>query len=357
MQKREVAEPAAPTNKVGGLVLRVVALGLAVALFAWTLRDLETDKLGSLLTSVGPLAVLILLPQAVGILLHTAAWRELLAGLGHRAPLFALASTFLGSEGARMVAPAGPAVGESVAAFELKRRYDVPWSRALASLASKKAWVLCTHAVMLVLLLAVGQVGLKRLEAAMPRGELLPWFGVGMTLCLAVAGTLTLALLSSRRVARRVTAMLANVRFARIRAWAVAERDRPEAVAAASMPWSRHALAGIFLLGQWLTEIVETWLVLRLLGVQVSFAEAMLIELGGSLVRSLAFLVPGGLGVQDASYVGILAALGVPGATEIGATFVLLKRAKDLAFIALGLGVLTVSKRGARERAIATVTP
>lgn len=360
MPKREVAErevaERSPTKSVGGLVVRVLAMVLAVGLFAWTLRDLEVDRLGALLTAVGPLAVVILLPQAVGILVHTAAWRELLAALGHRAPLFALASTFLGSEAARMVAPAGPAVGESVSAFELNRRFGVPWSRALASLASKKAWVLCTHAACLILLLVVSRDELARLAASVPSGQVLPWLTVGMTIILAVTGSLTLALLSSRRVARRVTTFLSGVRFERLRAWAEAERDKPEAAAAAAVPLTRHLVAALFLLVQWMTEIVETWLVLRLLGVHVSFSEALLIELGGSLVRSLAFVVPGGLGVQDASYIGMLGALGVPGATEVGATFVLLKRAKELAFVALGLGILTVSKRSARERAMLTVT-
>ncbi len=346
--EREIAQRGAP-RKLGGLVLRALALLLAVGLFAWTLRDLDVSRLGELLRAVGPLAALILVPQAVGILVHTAAWRELLAALGHRAPLFALASTFLGSEAARMATPAGPAVGESVSAYELNRRFGVPWSRALASLAAKKGWVLCTHALCLTLLLVVSHDELARLAASVPRGEILPWFAGGMTLSLAVAGSLTLALLSSRRVARRVTTFLAGVRFAKVRAWAEAEQARPEAAAAAAVPFGRHLTAGFFLFLQWMTEIAETWLVLRLLGVPVSFSEALLIELGGSLVRSLAFVVPGGLGVQDASYIGILTALGVPGATEVGATFVLLKRAKDLAFIALGLGVLTLSKRTARE--------
>ena len=202
----------------------------------------------------------------------------------------------------------------------------------------------------------MGQRELARLAGATPSGVLLPWATVGMTLSLAIAGSLTIALLSSRRVARRITSALSRLRWERVRVWAEREQSRPEAVAAAAMPASRHALAALFLFGQWMAEVLETWLVLRLLGVHVSFSEALLIELGGSMVRSLAFIVPGGLGVQDASYVGILAALGVPGATEVGATFVLLKRAKDLAFISLGLFVLTLGKRGARATAEATVT-
>ncbi|MBL9027123.1 MAG: flippase-like domain-containing protein [Myxococcales bacterium] len=346
-----------PKQGLGRSLLRLTALGLAVALFAWTLRDLDISRLGQLLRSVGPLALLILVPQAVGMLLHTAAWKELLAGLGNRAPLFALASTFFGSEATRMVAPAGPAVGESVAAFGIVRRFEVPWTRALASLAAKKAWVVLTHGACMVLLLVVGQAELDRLAAGTPQGRLLPWLAIGMTVALLAAGSVTLGLLSSRRVARAATSRLAQVRWERVRAWASRQRERPDTVAAATMPASRHALAGVFLFGQWMAEVLETWLVLRLLGVPFSFTEALLVELGGTMVRSLAFVVPGGLGVQDASYIGLLAALGVPGATEVGATFVLLKRTKELFYVAVGLFLLTLVKRGSRQSDAITVTP
>lgn len=346
-----------PKRGLGRALLRAGALVLAVGLFAWTLRDLDISRLGQLLRSVGPLAVLILVPQAVGMLLHTAAWKELLAGLGNRAPLFALASTFFGSEATRMVAPAGPAVGETVAAYGIVRRFEVPWPRALASLATKKAWVVLTHGVSMVLLLVVGGRELDRLANGSPQGRVLPLIAVAMTVMLVVAGSATLGLLSSRRVARLATTGLARVRWERVRAWADRERDRPDAAAAAALPASRHALAGLFLFGQWMTEVLETLLILRLLGVPISFTEALLIELGGAMVRSLAFLVPGGLGVQDASYIGLLGALGFPGATEVGATFVLLKRTKELFYVAVGLFLLTLVKRGSRQSEAITVTP
>jgi hypothetical protein len=43
------------------------------------------------------------------------------------------------------------------------------------------------------------------------------------------------------------------------------------------------------------------------------------------------------VGVQDAGYVAILSSFGVAGAAELGATFVVLRRGKDVAFVLLGL--------------------
>ncbi|WP_437961386.1 hypothetical protein WME76_18240 [Sorangium sp. So ce119] len=73
-----------------------------------------------------------------------------------------------------------------------------------------------------------------------------------------------------------------------------------------------------------------------------------------AMLRAAAFMVPSGLGVQDAGYVALLGALGVPGAVTVGAAFVLIKRAKEIVWIALGLLVFfggRVVYREAPERA------
>jgi uncharacterized membrane protein YbhN (UPF0104 family) len=85
------------------------------------------------------------------------------------------------------------------------------------------------------------------------------------------------------------------------------------------------ALAG------WLLEAAEAWLILRLLGVPVTAGQAIALEALVSVARSAAFAVPGGLGVQDLGYHALLrGVVGEPAAVA----FVLLKRARDLTWIA-----------------------
>ena len=95
----------------------------------------------------------------------------------------------------------------------------------------------------------------------------------------------------------------------------------------------------------WFVRSLETWLFLRLVGVDVPLAAAMVIETALILVRAMAVPVPAGLGVQDAGYVLCLRALAVPDATTVGAAFVLLKRGKDLFWILLGFLLLGVGRR------------
>jgi uncharacterized membrane protein YbhN (UPF0104 family) len=314
-----------------------------LALFGWTLRGLDIEAAIRLLGSLGPLAALVLLPQAAGALCHAGAWRAVLAPLGGGATTAALYRLYVSAEAARMVAPAGPAVAESLAAVTLVRRHETPWGAAVGSLALKKAWVLGTHGVWMIGLLTVATDELTSLRAWVPPGVEPWWVASFMTIALLLTGLVTLLLLSSRRVATQVTGLLTRSPIRTIRAWA--EERRQRGAGALRIPLRSHLTTATLLSAQWATEVLETWLVLRLLGAPASLPLALLLELGGAMVRSLAFMVPGGLGVQDASHVAMLSAIGVPGGTEIGAAFVVLKRLKDVVYVALGLTLLALAGR------------
>lgn len=324
--------------------LRLVGLFVGLGLFGYMLRDLEVRDVGRLLADLGPAFALVLLPQAVGTLVHTAAWKELLAALKSRAPYFALVDVYVQSEAIRMALPAGPALSESFSVWAAGSRFGVPWPRSLAAIAAKKAWVLCTHALCFVTLLILGQGAFSRLAASIPGGFALGWVAAGTAVALFVAGSLTIALLASRSASRMFTRLAARLPIPRLRSWAREQQEKPVAEAAATISLKSHLLSAFFLLVQWATEIAETWLILHLLGIPVTLTEAMVVELGGSLVRSLAFVVPGGLGVQDASYVSLLSGLGVAGPST-GAAFVLLKRTKDIFYVALGLALFGLRRR------------
>jgi len=75
---------------------------------------------------------------------------------------------------------------------------------------------------------------------------------------------------------------------------------------------------------------LETWLALRWLGHPVPFGAAVALESLTMTVRSFAFLVPAGLGVQEASLVGFGALLGVNG--ELAMALSLAKRMREILF-------------------------
>src|SRR5215470_3261249 len=72
----------------------------------------------------------------------------------------------------------------------------------------------------------------------------------------------------------------------------------------------------------------EVWIALAFMGHPVSLIEAVAIESLGQGSRAAAFMLPGGLGVQDGALIAICAIFGVP--AEIALATALIKRVPDL---------------------------
>ena len=87
----------------------------------------------------------------------------------------------------------------------------------------------------------------------------------------------------------------------------------------------------------WFGAGLMTWIGLRLLGWHADLLPILALEaLLGALIGA-AFIVPGGVGVQEAGYVGFGAMFGVP--PEVALSVSLLRRARD---VALGVPILLV---------------
>ncbi|WP_233863617.1 lysylphosphatidylglycerol synthase domain-containing protein [Paraburkholderia adhaesiva] len=79
----------------------------------------------------------------------------------------------------------------------------------------------------------------------------------------------------------------------------------------------------------------ETWLALRLLGFQVSIEGALAIEALTQAVRHAAFMVPAGLGIQEAAVVLLAQLFGV--GHEVALSLALVKRMREVVFGCLAL--------------------
>jgi len=88
-------------------------------------------------------------------------------------------------------------------------------------------------------------------------------------------------------------------------------------------------------LASWLLGTLEAWAALRVLGVEAGLAEALVIESLGQLARSLGFMVPGAIGVQEGGFVLACGLFGVP--PEQAIAFALTRRIRDVAFAVPGL--------------------
>jgi putative membrane protein len=83
-----------------------------------------------------------------------------------------------------------------------------------------------------------------------------------------------------------------------------------------------------FHLASWIVGACEIWLAFHLLGVPAGYGEALILESLVQAVRSAAFVVPGGLGVQEGGYILLGSLLGL--SPELGLSLALVKRVREL---------------------------
>ncbi len=116
---------------------------------------------------------------------------------------------------------------------------------------------------------------------------------------------------------------------------------------------NRQALmvSGFWHMTAWVLGVAEVWFALDLLGHPVDIGTALLFESLGQAIRTGAFAVPGGLGVQEGGYVLVGTALGIePG---VALALSLARRVRELL---LGLPGLAVWQVSALRRSLGRMT-
>lgn len=296
----------------------------------------------SLIEGAGPWVLLALVPYAVAVTLDSLGWRGLLRAIGRDAAVAKLAAVRVRYDAIASTMPAGTVLAESLTPSWLKTTAGIAIEEGLAAMGARKCSVGIAQAAYLFASFAVGYVALAA------RAPKLPWIVLGLASMLVVVFGVSAVTLFFGRVAERIHTGLSRLPFTKLQS-ALAERSR--SFESTDMHLRRFAMAGprpfavaiLFFLGAWLVESFETWLLFWLLGAHLSPLDVLAFEASLSLLRSLVFFAPGGIGFQDMGYMAALSALGVHDAASIGAAFVVLKRGKEIVWALCGYSLLAMS--------------
>jgi len=115
--------------------------------------------------------------------------------------------------------------------------------------------------------------------------------------------------------------------------------------------WHRFLLSVAFHFCGWLLGALEVAAMLFVLDIPAGVATATVIEAVGSGVRFATFLVPGSLGVLEGANTGLFVALGL--GASAGLAFSLVRRARQVVWIGIGLLVLVAASLQAKTAAAA----
>ncbi len=324
------------------LALRAALVAGCLVLFVRVLAGADLGAAWARIRAMGPAALLVLLPAPFGLLCDAAAWRRLLAALGQRARLRTLFGIRLVTEAVNNTTPAGAVWSEAAAPVLVSRRCGIAVADAFAASTAKRWSIVRMHGAYVALAVALGATSLAHASTSLLGGR----HGLPLLVLASALGLVLFAagiewLASRGGIAERTSGFIG--RWSRVRAWIEEHRrhfllaDRQLRRLSEDRRASLAAAARVLLL--WLAEGFETWLILHLLGARLDYAAVISFDAALSIVRSAAVFAPAGIGVQDAGYLAALEAYGVPDAAAIGPAFVVVKRAKEAFWIAIGLAM------------------
>ncbi len=308
-----------------GLVLGIIIMGYVLSTF-------DLGKAYGKIVSIGFAALLILLPYLLLHLLETVAWRRLFSRAVGRIDFLRLFRIQLVAETVSMTLPAGVAVGEPLRPWLCRRFMGIPLPDGFASVTVRK------------LMLGAAQ-GLYTIIGAVVGFEILQGYGnLGIAL-LVIGAVITIVFLTillmtvNGNAAASLHRFLVKVPFRKLRKWLL---DREEGFAETDRILKGIKSEGLFSLvpvmvmyvAAWMMFSVESYLILQLLGVDLTFRQVIAFDTAMLMLRSIVFFIPSGFGIQEIGYKALLTANGVS-AADLGA-FLLLRRAKEIIWYAIG---------------------
>jgi uncharacterized protein (TIRG00374 family) len=321
---------------------RVLMLALGATLLAVLVWHNDPPALlASIRQMSWRLLIVVAFPFVLVNALDTLGWR--FAFRRDRVPFSTLFSARLAGEAFNLTTPTANVGGEAVKAWLIRRH--VSTAEGLTSVIVAKTTITAAQGLLLL-------VGLPCAWLLLPAGSpflrIMAWLLVVEVL--AVAGFVLFQMSGALAGGGRALGRFAAV--ARL-AGALGRVDDSLAQFYRREP-VRLALSIFFHFLGWLGSALETWLILSLLGIEVSLLTATVIEAFSTAVRFATFVVPASLGALEGGHVAIFAALGL-GATA-GMSFSLVRRIREATWIGVGF-IALAAYRGLAPPAAAVSTP
>jgi uncharacterized protein (TIRG00374 family) len=318
-------------------VFKWLALLVGLTLLGWYLARVDWPAMRQSAIKLGWLAPLVCVPYLLTYVADCYGWR-LAFRHGPAVSFLTLFRIRWAGESLNNVLPSAYIGGEALKVYLLQRR-GVPVDEGAASAVVSKT----AQTVAQVLLITMASV------AFLYVGGDQPGLRLGMSV---VLGTAVLVLVGLFWVQRRglLGVLVAMTRALRIRIAALeSNRPRIEELDRTILRFY-HQHPGRFLgstgayLGGWLMDTMEILLVSHLVGMPITWWQALCVEAFTGVAKALGMWVPGSLGVQESGIVLLGRLAGLP--DTLSFTYALVRRAREVVFVLIGWVLLCLGDVG-----------
>lgn len=307
--------------------LKALAVIAGLGLFAAFVSRADWRAVGELLSRLGWIAPLLLVPYLVVYGVDCLGWRCCLpTGLNVSFPrLFRIRWT---GESVNNVLPSAYVGGEAVKIYFLRRHGLAPTLGASSAVVSKTAQSVAQLVFILGAALVFAQIAGDQ-----------PGLRAGMVAVLTCGGLILAALFWMQRRGLFASLLAVAPSLGVKASWLDARRaPMLEADRAIGDFYREHrprfyASSGFYLAG-WFLDTTEIYLFAHLLGMPITWAQALVVEAFTGVAKVLGMWVPGSLGVQESSIVLLGRLAGLPDALALA--YALLRRAREVLFALAG---------------------
>lgn len=332
--------------------LRLVNIGLLLVGLMTLLSIMAyigPSKIYDVGANLGPIAIaLMLVPSTVMYVLDGLGWRFTLGQYQTAVPFFRLLMVRTAGEFLNTATPTASVGGEPLKAALLKR-FSIPIGEGLASVIVAKTTMTLAQIMYIFLGLALWLF----LLGDSPQSRPLPGWTIAGTAAALLFGTGLFVVLQQRGLFAVLFSIVDKFPF-RI-AYLASRREELRSLDTLVAAFYSHrralfAWSAVTFFGGWLMEAAEVYVMLRYLGEPIDVVTAISIDALCTLIKGGTFFIPGSVGVQEGGIVLLLKAFGYSDVT--GISFALLRRLRELVWMAVGVACFALLSRGvaARER-------
>jgi uncharacterized protein (TIRG00374 family) len=312
---------------------KVILAAAGIAFFAWYLSGVGLEEVWHAVKGMGPYAPLVLAPYFVVYVVDCFAWSRTLPRPS--LTFFTLFRIRWAGESVNSIFPSAYVGGETVKVLLLREKGVSATQGATSAVVSKTA-----QTVAQLIFIIIASVFLFSLARA------LPGIRAG-TLFVAVGGLAALGMLVWARkiglfrivgtVQRKFPFKIGALERRKAK---LLEVDQTILRFYREEPKKFYSSIALYFAG-WMLDMVEIYLVAHLLGMPISWAQALVVEAFTGLAKALGMWIPGSLGVQESGIVLVGRLLGLP--ETLTAAYALIRRTRELIFAGVGLSFLYAS--------------
>lgn len=319
--------------------LKILAFLVGLALFAWYLAQTDLRSVGNAILRIGPLAPLILVPYFIVYCVDCLGWSMTLPR-GHGIPFLSRLRIRWSGESVNNILPSAYIGGEAVKVYLLQQRGITPGQGTTSAVVSKTA-----QTVGQLLFVILGGAVFYSLAGTNERLRL-----ALTVVVLGGCGAVGLLFWVQRLGLFRLFYGVSNAFRLRFQALEN-RREKILALDQAILGFYRHqpgrfyASTAFYFCG-WLLDTLEIFFVAWLLGMPITWAQALVMEAFIGVAKVLGMWVPGSLGIQESGIVLLGRLAGLP--DTLAAAYALIRRGRELIFVAAGMLLLYWSHDGMR---------